>query len=70
VFFHDTNVRRVYSRRDGSLGVGYDNQRGVIAALETSLGATFNEKRDFVSVANGWLIRHYAPCSGLTILKR
>ena len=70
VFFHDTNVRPIYSRRDGSLGVGYNNQRGVIAALEAFLGTTFNEKRDFVDVANGWLIRHYASCSGLTILKR
>jgi hypothetical protein len=70
VFFHDTNVRRIYWRRDGSLGVGYNNERGVIAAVEAFLGVTFNERRDFVDVAKGWLIRHYASCSGLTILKK
>ena len=70
VFFHDTNVRQIYSRRDGSLGVGYDNRRGVIAALEACLGKTFDEKRDFVDVANNWLVRHYSSCSGLTILKK
>lgn len=50
--------------------VGYNNQRGVIAALEVFFGTTFNERRNFVDVVNGWLIRHYASCSGLTILKK
>jgi cephalosporin hydroxylase len=70
VFFHDTNLRQIYRRKDGSLGVGWDNQRGVIAAIEKFLGTSLDETEDFVCAADGWLIRHYASCAGFTVLKR
>ena len=69
VIFHDTNQRRIYFRKDGSMGIGWTN-RGVIAALEKYFNRRFNEKEDFVDLVNGWSIRHYANCSGLTILTR
>jgi hypothetical protein len=68
--FHDTNLRTISSRRDGSLVVGWNNRRGVIAAIEAYLGKSLNEKRDFLDVANGWLIKHQACCFGLTVLRR
>jgi cephalosporin hydroxylase len=70
VFFHDTNMKRVFLRRDGSKGIGWENNRGVIAAIEQYLGTTFHENRDFVAFADGWMVKHHAHCSGLTILER
>jgi hypothetical protein len=70
VFFHDTNLRRYYVRRDGSIGRAWDNQRGVIRATEDYVGTSFDETRDFVALRNGWLIRHSARCLGFTILER
>jgi hypothetical protein len=70
VIFHDTNMGGIYFRTDGSTGVGPDNQRGVIAALERYFHTTFREKRDFVDYRGGWIIRHYARSSGFTILER
>jgi cephalosporin hydroxylase len=70
VFFHDTNCTRIYFRQDGSIGVGWDNKRGVIAALEKFFDKSFNEKKYFVDWAKGWAIRHYPRCAGLTILEK
>ena len=69
VFFHDTNLRRIYFRKDGSMGVAWSN-RGVIGALEKFFGKSFNEREDFTASINGWFITHYAQCSGFTILTR
>jgi cephalosporin hydroxylase len=70
MILHDTNMRRVYRRADRSLGLGWDNDRGVIRALEETLGTRFNEAEDFVTVSGGWLIRHWAHCNGLTVLEK
>jgi predicted O-methyltransferase YrrM len=70
VIFHDTNMHRVYFRKDHSIGYGWDNERGVIKAIEDYFGTRFNESVDFVDFLKGWLIKHYAHSSGLTILER
>ena len=70
VLFHDTNMRRLYFRKDGSMGVGWRNGRGVIAPLEQYLGRQFNEREDFVDWSGEWIVRHHQACSGLTILER
>lgn len=70
IILHDTNLTRLYRRADGSLGVGWNNQRGVIRALEDALGEKFDERRDFATTARGWTIRHRAHCGGLTVLER
>ena len=70
MILHDTNMKRLYRRVDRSLGVGWDNARGVIRALEETLGAQLNEAHDFVTVANGWLVRHRAHCNGLTVVEK
>ena len=70
VFFHDTNVRPIYRRTDGTIGLTYDIQRGVIRALENYFQTSFNEKKDFTRRQNNWLIRHFASCNGLTILEK
>lgn len=70
VIFHDTNMREVYTRNDGSVGQGWDNDRGVIQAIEEYFGRSFNESVDFVHVEPGWLIKHYSRCNGLTLLEK
>ena len=70
VFFHDTNMRRVYRRRDGTLGEAWSNDRDVIRAIERYLDTRFDETRDFDVSLRGWRIRHHAICNGLTILER
>lgn len=69
VSFHDTNQQRIYKRRDGSRGLGWQN-RGVIAAIETHFGKKFYEQHDFSDVVSGWLMRHQASCNGYTLLTK
>lgn len=70
VFFHDTNLNETFLRKDGSVGIGWNNDRGVIRALEIYFGKTFDETADFTDRVNGWLIKHHAICNGFTILER
>jgi hypothetical protein len=68
--FHDTNLSAFFRRRDGSVGISWDNQRGVIRAIEEYLGFRIDERRAFCGVVRGWLIRHDPICNGLTVLRR
>jgi cephalosporin hydroxylase len=70
VCFHDTNQQRFYFRRDGSLGIGWNNSRGVIAAVEQYLETRYDERADFVDLRKGWLIKHWASCNGFTSMKK
>ncbi len=68
---HDTNMGTgPYGRLDGSVGFGYDNQRGVIRVLEELAGRRYNESTVFADFAGGYLILHHPNCSGLAILKK
>ncbi len=69
VLFHDTNQRRLGRRADGRLMAGIDN-RGVIAALERYFDCTFDANHDFITVRDGWVIRHVALSNGFTVLER
>lgn len=70
VFFHDTNLDTYIFRKDGSLDLGWDNERGVIRALEVYFQRKFNEKEEFTDFVTPWLIKHYPHCSGLTVLEK
>ncbi len=79
VVFHDTNMKDSFVRRDGSIGTGWDNERGVIRAVEEHLGQSFPEGEDFIRIipggltepgGPGWLVRHRASCNGFTVLDR
>jgi hypothetical protein len=70
VFFHDTNLDTFIFRKDGSMDLGWDNDRGVIRAIESYFGKKFNEKEEFIDFVTPWLIRHYPYCSGLTVLEK
>src|SRR5262249_12436636 len=70
VIFHDTNIKRFYRRLDGTIEPGWNNDRGVIRAIEEHLGTRLNERIDFVTIVHEWLIRHWSHCSGLTTMER
>jgi cephalosporin hydroxylase len=70
VIFHDTNMGTVYIRRNRTTGVGWANNRGVIAAIEQYFGCQFDERHDFVHFTGGWIIKHSANCNGFTVLER
>lgn len=70
VMFHDTNLGRFYRRQDRSIGRAWDNQRGVIRAIEEYLGVEMDESREFSVVVDDWSVRHVPTCNGLTILQR
>jgi len=70
VLFHDTNMHEVFTRKDGSKGQGWDNERGVIRAIEDYFGGPFNEEKDFIESRNGWIIKHYSYCNGFMIMDR
>ncbi|MEW6386417.1 MAG: class I SAM-dependent methyltransferase [Thermodesulfobacteriota bacterium] len=70
VFFHDTNLSNFFFREDGSLDIGWDNDRGVIRALEVYFRKTFNEKEAFTDFISPWIIKHNPYCCGFTILEK
>jgi predicted O-methyltransferase YrrM len=71
MIFHDTNTGPgLYGRCDGSIDLGWDNQRGVIRAIEEYVSRRYEEKSFFVDAAKGFLVRHYPNSNGLTVLKR
>ncbi len=70
VFFHDTNLKFLFKRKDGSLGNGWDNKRGVIKAIEEFCGKKFNENEFFKESCEEFEITHYPFCAGLTILTK
>ena len=70
VFFHDTNLKTYIFRKDGSLDLGWDNDRGVIQALEVYFNRKFNEKEEFIDFVSPYIIKHYPYCSGLTVLEK
>jgi hypothetical protein len=70
VFLHDTNLKETVVRRDGTTDLGWDNQRGVIKALEEYFGQRFLENQPFEAFHYPFLITHYPYCFGLTILEK
>lgn len=68
--FHDTNLKKLYRRRDGSIGLGWNNNRGVTRALEEFLGSRIDETVFFERQMDGWHVVHDPLCNGLTILRR
>ena len=70
VMFHDTNIKRLYRRRDWTLGRAWDNRRGVIRALEEILHEQLDERHRFEREVGRWHVTHDPICNGFTVLKR
>jgi hypothetical protein len=70
MMFHDTNLRRWFRRLDGRVVRGWDNERGVIRAIEERVGKQYDETSQFVDATDDFVVRHSPWCSGLTVLQR
>jgi cephalosporin hydroxylase len=70
VFFHDTNLTNYYRREDGTIGRGWDNDRGVIRALEEYFGCSLNETEPFLTIQSPFVVEHTPYCNGLTVLQK
>jgi len=68
--FHDTNLTYAYRRNDLSVGRAWNNQRGVIRAIEEALGRTWDETAYFVDIAGDWIVTHDPISNGFTVLRR
>ena len=71
VIFHDTNLRQFYKRKNGSICQGWDNQRGVIRAIEQyfniNVDETLNITLDVLKGTDSWKLIHEPLCNGLTL---
>lgn len=71
VIFHDTNLGTRYTRKNGTSDQGWDNQRGVVRAVQEYFAFHFDETQDYKGtvVKDGvtWRIEHEAICNGLTL---
>jgi len=71
VILHDTNMGNgIYTKLGGGIGIGWDNQRGVIQTVEEFLGRAYDENTFFSDVVNGFKLLHFPYSNGLTILQR
>ena len=68
--FHDTNMKVIFRRKDGSLGGGWNNKRGVIRAVQEFLNTNWDENNAYTAEHNGFFVHHIPTCSGLTVLRR
>ena len=71
VMFHDTNLLSTYTRRNGTTGSAWDNDRGVIRAIEEYFGITFDESTEFEieldHAGSHWKIKQYPLCNGFML---
>jgi len=74
VIFHDTNMMVKFTRKNGTTGSGWNNERGVIRAIEEYFGTSFKETESFSTTVNRegekWAISHEKYCSGLTVCRK
>ena len=70
MIFHDTNMATWFRSLDGEVRRGWDNQRGVIRAIEERLGRSYDGAAYFVDIIDGFLVEHRPWCNGLTVLRR
>ena len=69
--FHDTHMGAGWYRRlDGIVSRGWNNERGVIRAIEAHLGRRYDETSFFSDVVGGFAVRHVPWSSGFTVLRR
>jgi hypothetical protein len=71
IMFHDTHMGAGWYRRlDGIVSRGWNNERGVIRAIEEHLGRRYDETSFFSDVVGGFVVQHAPWSSGFTVLRR
>jgi len=71
VMFRCTNLQKILFYENGrTTGLGWNNDRGVIRAIEDTLHVSFDETKTFEGSMGGWSIKHWPWGAGLTVLRR
>ncbi len=71
IFFRCTNLKPLLYYKNGTVtDLGWDNQRGVIKAVEEFFNTTFDESVLFEATIDNWKIIHSPYGAGLTTLIR
>jgi len=71
VMFRCTNLqKRLHYPNGHEPCLGWDNERGVIRALEDYFECKFEETYEFTDIKKGWLIKHKPWGAGLTAMRR
>jgi cephalosporin hydroxylase len=70
MLFHDTNMAKWFRRLDGMVDFGWDNERGVIRAIEEFLGRRYDQRTLFTDIVGGFAVQHVPWSSGFTVLRR
>lgn len=70
LIFHDTNMKRIIRRSDGSFQLAWNNDGGVVRAIKEVLGVDLEPTQWYVGTSGPWVVRHTPRSSGLTILHR
>jgi cephalosporin hydroxylase len=71
IMFHDTNIATDWYRQlDRDIGPGWDNERGVIRAVEEFLGRRYDEQTFFTDVAAGFVITHLPWSAGFLVMRK
>jgi predicted O-methyltransferase YrrM len=70
IILHDTNLRTIMRRADGTLWLAWANHRGVIRAIEELLGTKIDERKMLVANVPPWTVRHWPYSNGLTVLEK
>jgi len=71
VIFRCTNLQKKLVYKDGSTTFkGWDNERGVIRAIEDALNVRFDETNEYEGQQNGFNVKHWPWGAGLTVLRK
>jgi hypothetical protein len=70
VMLRCTNLKKELVYADGRrTNLGWDNERGVMRAVEEELGIWFDETREYSGKINGYEVKHIPWGAGLTTLR-
>ncbi len=70
VMFRCTNLQKTLHYPSGrTTGLGWDNHRGVIRAIEDTLHIEWDETLPFEGKLGAWEVKHWPWGAGLTVLK-
>jgi predicted O-methyltransferase YrrM len=69
--FHDTNMGTgLFAHTDGRVDTNWNNERGVIRAIEDLTGRAYDERSFFYDATEEFLVVHFPYCNGLTVLQK
>jgi hypothetical protein len=70
ICFHDTNIYKgpLFNLRGNIVGHGWDNERGVIRAIEEYFNTTIDENKEQLYILDKVIIEHKPWSGGFTVV--